>query len=36
LERSYPALSIQIIRYERLVLDVSRAPATLQYAELVR
>jgi uncharacterized protein YlxW (UPF0749 family) len=36
LERSYPALSTQIIQRERLVLDVSRAPATLQYAELVR
>jgi uncharacterized protein YlxW (UPF0749 family) len=36
LERSYPALSIQIEQRERLVLDVSRAPATLQYAELVR
>jgi uncharacterized protein YlxW (UPF0749 family) len=36
LERSYPALSTQITQRERLVLDVSRAPATLQYAELVR
>jgi uncharacterized protein YlxW (UPF0749 family) len=36
LERSYPALSTQITQHERLVLDVSRAPATLQYADLVR
>lgn len=36
LERSYPALSTQIVQHERLVLDVSRMPATLQYAELVR
>jgi uncharacterized protein YlxW (UPF0749 family) len=36
LERSYPSLSIQLIQHDRLVLDVSRVPATLQYAELVR
>ncbi|HUT19766.1 MAG TPA: DUF881 domain-containing protein, partial [Anaerolineae bacterium] len=36
LERSYPALSVQVVQRDRLVLDASRTPVTLQYAELVR
>jgi len=36
LERSYPALSVQVVRHDRLVLNVSRTPVTLQYAELVK
>ena len=36
LERSYPALSVEVVQRDRLVLDPSRTPVTLQYAELVR
>lgn len=36
LERSYPALSVQVVQRNQLVLDVSRTPVTLQYAEPVR
>lgn len=36
LERSYPGLSVQAEQRDQLVLDASRTPVTLEYAELVR
>lgn len=36
LERSYPGLSVQAAQRDSLVLDASRTPVALEYAELVR
>jgi uncharacterized protein YlxW (UPF0749 family) len=36
LERSYPGLAVQATQRDRLVLEASRTPVTLQYAEIVR
>lgn len=36
LERSYPGLSVQVAQRERLVLDASRTPVTLEYAGAVQ
>jgi uncharacterized protein YlxW (UPF0749 family) len=36
LERSYPGLSVQAVQQDWLVLDASRTPVALEYAELVR
>ena len=36
LERSHPSLLVQAMQRDRLVLEASRTPATLEYAEIVR